>query len=138
MAIQIADKPARIANCAVSMDCVFFLLSKEVDQVRARYVGPCKRQNKSLRASPWFIIPFFPGKTLFQKERRGTFHWVLGDFCMGMARLCSASSALFKTESSLLACLVKLFTRLIKDRTKARKIKNPKLSNKLSSTTPIK
>src|SRR5690606_21016127 len=106
----IADKPARIANCAVSMDCVFFLLCKEVVQVWAHCVGPCKRQNKSLRASPWLIIPFSPGNTLFQKEWRGACHWVLGDFCIAMARLCSASSALFKTESSLLACLVRLFT----------------------------
>jgi hypothetical protein len=103
---------------------------------------PEKRADKkALPASPWFYYTLFrPRNNLSQTERGGTFYWVLGLFCTGkpMESDCSASSALFKTKSSLLACLVKLFTRLIKDRTKARKIKNPKLSNKLRSTTLIR
>lgn len=77
---------------------------------------------------------------ILRQNRGGTFHWDLGLFCTGepVERVCSASSALFKTKSNLLACRVKLFTRLINDRTKARKIKNPKLSNKLRSTTQIR
>ena len=55
-----------------------------------------------------------------------------------MERVCSASSALFKTKSNLLACLLKLLTRLIRERTKARNIKNPKLNNKFRSTTEIR
>jgi hypothetical protein len=78
--------------------------------------------------------------TFLRLNGGGTFHCVLGLFCAGepVERVCSASSALFKTKRSLEACLVKLFTRLINDRTKARKIKNPKLSNKLRSTTLIR
>jgi hypothetical protein len=66
------------------------------------------------------------------------FHWVLGLFCTGgvpVERVCSSSSALFKTKSSLLACLLKLFTRPIRDKTKARNIKNPKLNSRFRSTT---
>lgn len=61
-------------------------------------------------------------------------------FCTGepVESVSSASSALVKTKRSRSACRVKLFTRLIKDSTRARKIKNPKLSNKLRSTTGIR
>jgi hypothetical protein len=78
------------------------------------------------------------GRNLPQSGSGWRFYWVLGLFnagCVPGERVCSASSALFKTKSSLLACLLKLFTRLIRDRTKARKIKNPKLNNKFRSTT---
>jgi hypothetical protein len=78
------------------------------------------------------------GRNLPQSGPRWHFYWVLGLFsagCVPGERVCSASSALFKTKSNLLACLLKLFTRLMSDRTKARNIKNPKLNNKFRSTT---
>lgn len=95
--------------------------------------------------SPTALPEFY--YTLSEREsfpfriRGGTFYWVLGLFCTGVEpveRVCSASSALFKTKSNLLACLLKLFTRLIRERTKARNIKNPKLNNKFRSTTEIR
>jgi hypothetical protein len=86
------------------------------------------------------VVPFLHWKTFFQLERGGILHWDLEFFAMGTpkARFCSISSALVMALANRLACLVKLLMRLIKDKTKARKINNPKLNNKLRSTTHIK
>ena len=98
---------------------------------------------RSWLRSPYlsFIIPFPEGNSSSPFWAGVVLYWALGLFCTGnepVERVCSVSSALFKTKSNLPACLLKLFTRLIRDKTKARNIKNPKLNNKFRSTTGIK
>ena len=132
MTMLMQVNPARIRNwnCGLSMD-VFFLCC-----------GAGVRLWLNQRpAAPWFMIPTpCPLSVDAGGNAVALFTEFQGFFCTGEpnARFFSACSASVRTASSLLACLVKLFTRDIKERTRARKTKNPKLSSKFRSTTYIR